>query len=166
MVVADKIESVILHNISFITNRTTLSIYPWEYEKSEVTFPMKGVLCSSSVAGFVQNVWQALFQHASLQTKQFHSPPKGGALDARLDSVLVLSPWFSHKIGFSFLQSSPLCRLLLLGELPSHLLTNHLLQDKQTNQQKSTVTFGRLCVSAMAHCNQTKIPLTLNCSKQ
>lgn len=88
-------------------------------------------------------------QFSICPTNQFHSSPKGGALDAWLDSVLVLSPWFCHKIGFSFLQSSPLCCLLLLGELPSHLLTDNLLQDKK--EQKSIVTLGWRSVSAMAH---------------
>lgn len=62
------------------------------------------------------------------QPLQSHLPPEGGALQTRLDVTLVFPPGFGHQVGFSLMQTSPLCRLLLFGELPPHLLTDHVLQ--------------------------------------
>lgn len=93
---------------------------------------------------------------------QFLSPPEGGALHARLDCALVLSPGFGHQVGFSFLQTSSVRCLLLFGELPAYFLTHHILQETQKRQQmkanavshntdttdRQTATEGSLAVSA------------------
>lgn len=73
---------------------------------------------------------------------QSHSSPERGALNARFDCALVLSPGFRHQVGFSFLQTSPLCCLLLFGELPAYFLTDHLLQDTQKATDE-----GKFCLS-------------------
>lgn len=64
----------------------------------------------------------------SLCWLQSRLPPEGGALHTRLDVYLILSPGFGHQVGFSLLQTSPLCCLLLFGELPPHLLPDYLLK--------------------------------------
>lgn len=66
---------------------------------------------------------------------QFLSPPEGGALHARFDRALVLSPGFCHQVGFSFLQTSSVRCLLLFGELPAYFLTHHILEETQKRQQ-------------------------------
>lgn len=87
---------------------------------------------------------------------QSHSSPEGGAVNAWFDSALVLSPGFRHQVGFSFLQTSPLCCLLLFGELPAYFLADHLLQDTQ----KATTDEGKFCPSVIFaskfwHCEDT-----------
>lgn len=100
--------------------------------------------------------------HAVINSLQSHSSPKRGALNARFDCALVLSPGFCHQVGFSFLQTSPLCCLLLLGELPAYFLTDHLLQDTQkatADEDKASGAAAGFCVAlpvewwnSLLHC--------------
>lgn len=60
--------------------------------------------------------------------------PEGGTLHAGLDVILVLSSRFGDQVSLALLQTSPLCCLLLLGELLPHFLTHNLLQHKQHQQ--------------------------------
>lgn len=92
---------------------------------------------------------------------QSHLPPEGVAIHAGLDVILVLSPGFGHQVGFSLLQTSPLWRLLLLGELLPHLLTDYLLQHTQKQRQQVTTDECTHCVSArqtQQHVDMSSLP--------
>lgn len=76
----------------------------------------------------------------SLCWSQFRLSPERGALHARLNVYLILSPGFGHQVGLSLLQTPPLCCLLLFGELSLHLLPDNLLW--HTHQQRHQITTG------------------------
>ncbi len=84
---------------------------------------------------------------------QSHLPPEGGALQTRFNVILVLSPGFGHQVGLSLLQTSPLRHLLLFGELPPHLLTDHLLQDTQKQPRQVTTDERTCCLPARGRHN-------------
>ena len=79
---------------------------------------------------------------------QSHSSPEVGAIHTGLDVVLVVPPWLGLQVGLSLLQTSPLCRLLLFGELPPHLLTDHLLQHTHNKHGR----LPRRRMSGPCHC--------------
>ena len=58
------------------------------------------------------------------------SAPEGVALQAGLDDAVGLPPGLGLQAGLAPLQTPPLSRLLLLPQLPAHLLTHHLLQER------------------------------------
>ncbi|TNN38586.1 hypothetical protein EYF80_051249 [Liparis tanakae] len=64
------------------------------------------------------------------QPEPAHTPssPEGAAVQAGLDVALVLPAGVGRQVGFSFVQTPPLRRLLLLAELHPDLLTDDLLQ--------------------------------------
>lgn len=92
--------------------------------------------------GTVQNACKPNKKHVDMNSfcpsVQSCLSPERGTLHTRLDVLLIVSPRFGHQVGLSLLQTSPLCCLLLFGELPPHLLTDYLLQHTQKQRQQVT----------------------------